>query len=83
MSRTKEYAHNRTRSQAASVMTRAPRVWINSVNRNREEMGLDPLEVRGRSNNEGSVSQRAANHHMLLQEKIRLLLDEVDQLSRD
>jgi hypothetical protein len=83
MSRTIEHAHNRTRSQAASVMATAPRVWVNAVNRNREEMGLDPIEVRGRPNNEGSESQRAANHHMLLQEKIRLLLEEVDQLGRN
>lgn len=83
MRRTVEHAHNRTRSQAASVLAGAPRVWVNAVNRNREEMGLDPIEVRGVSNTEGTASQRAANHHMLLQEKIRLLLDEVDELSCD
>lgn len=84
MGRSIEHAHNRTRSQAASVLAGAPQVWVRAVNRRRvNELGLDPIEVRGVSNNEGSASQRAANHHMLLQEKIALLLEEVDQLSRD
>ena len=83
MRRTVEHAHSRTRSQAANVLAGAPQVWVNAVNRNREEMGLDPIEVRGRPNTEGSDSQRAENYHMLLQEKIRLLLEEVDQLGRD
>ncbi len=78
-----EHAHNRTRSQAASVLAGAPQVWVRAVNRNREEMGLDPIQVRGRPNTEGSASQLAENKHMLLQEKIALLLDEVDRLGRD
>ena len=74
--------HNDARSseRLENILETAPQAFVDAINATRLKNGQPAVEVRGRPNTEGTPSQLAHTHALLLKRKIELLKKEARSL---
>ncbi len=77
-----EHSHARSSERLENILRDAPQAFVDEINDVREMQGRERVEVRGRPNNEGSKSQLAHTHELLLKRKIDRLLAEAEALKQ-
>ena len=77
-----EHSHARSSERLESILQDAPQAFVDEINDVREMQGRERVEVRGKPNNEGTKSQIAHTHELLLKRKIDRLLAEAEALKQ-
>lgn len=75
-----EHASSKSRASLQRILRSAPKWFCESVDRERRSQNLDPLNVTGLPNDQGSPEQLLATEHALLLRKVELLLNEAERL---
>lgn len=75
-----EHSRRRSHSAIESILKDCPAVFVKQINEDREERGLDPVDVEGRPNTEGSLEQLQANRDLLLKRRVDRLMAEAEAL---
>ena len=77
-----EHNDQRSSERLETILRDAPQAFVDEINDVREMQGRERIEVRGRPNNEGTKSQIAHTHELLLRRKIDRLLAEAEALKQ-
>ncbi len=62
------------------ALRKAPKFFIESVNRNREARGLEPLTIEGRANNDHRFSAKQREYNKLMEAKMAKPMTAVERV---